>query len=101
MTEEQKKKCEEIYNLYIDLSLKIRHEDRWVKIAMLLAEVFNKDITEEEAEKILNNIYNNIYEMSEIHILVAPIQLLVAPNTIFCEIVNYFDNDNKENKNNE
>lgn len=61
MTEEQKKKCEEIYNLHIDFPLKIRPiflpKFGWVKIAMLLAEVFNKNISEEEAKEIFNNAW--------------------------------------------
>ena len=124
MTEEQKKKCEEIYNLLIDSYLKVipgcsfyySNKYEWIKITMLLAEVFNKKITEEKAEEISNNIYSNIYRMTEISMRAVPVEPLVAPNTIFWEIVDYFgkghweianyfdkhfDNDNnKENENN-
>lgn len=77
MTEEQKKKCEKIYNLYkldsrnsglftnikesvkfilmpiIPSSYLVKYGGRWIKITMLLAKVFNKNITKEEAEKLL------------------------------------------------
>ncbi|WP_288680088.1 GTPase [uncultured Brachyspira sp.] len=86
MTEEQKKKCEEIYNLHIDLPLKIQpvlylHKDRWFKITILLAEVFNKNITEEEAEKIIS--INKVISGST-----NPIKNNIAT---FWAIVNYFD----------
>ncbi|TXJ53455.1 GTPase [Brachyspira aalborgi] len=73
MTEEQKKKCEEIINSYktklgdIDIGLLmnpfsiiplIHHQHRYdVKsMTISLAKVFNKDITEKEAEKIISDL---------------------------------------------
>lgn len=60
MTEEQKKKIEEIINSYIgnnvglDIPYLPKDKYKHIKFAITLAkEVFNKDITEEEAEKIL------------------------------------------------
>jgi|GEM_PF-5813093 len=53
MTEEQKKKCEEIYNLYnFDFRFLLIKKDEFIKITISLAKVFNRDITEEEAEKL-------------------------------------------------
>ena len=55
MTEEQKKKIEEIYNSYnFDFRFLLIKKDEFIKITISLAKVFNKDITEEEAEKIIS-----------------------------------------------
>ena len=108
MTEEQKKKCEEIYNLHIDFPLKIRPiflpKFGWVKIAMLLAEVFNKNITEEEAGEIFDNIFNDINKNGMNCVKAKAILLPIGINPIsqsnykdtFWKIANYFDNGNKE-----
>ena len=106
MTEEQKKKCEEIYNLHIDFPLKIRPiflpKFGWVKIAMLLAEVFNKNITEEEAGEIFDNIFNNIGKMNCVKAKAILLPIGINPisqsnyKDIFWKIANYFDNGNKE-----
>ena len=107
MTEEQKKKCEEIYNLNIDLPLKIKpvlylHKDGWFKITILLAEVFNKNITEEEAGEIFDNIFNNIGKMNcvKAKAILLPIGINLMSQSyykdIFWKIANYFDNGNKE-----
>ena len=82
MKEEQKKKCEEIYKLYelnyrnsgiikevakfiliycgiMPLFYLDRYGSRWIKIAMLLAKVFNMDITKKEAkEKVFADVRN-------------------------------------------
>ena len=106
MTEEQKKKCEEIYNLHIDFPLKIRPiflpKFGWVKIAMLLAEVFNKNISEEEAGEIFDNIFNNIGKMNCVKAKAILLPIGINPisqsyyKDIFWKIANYFDNGNKE-----
>lgn len=108
MTEEQKKKSEEIYNLHIDFPLKIRTiflpKFGWVKIAMLLAEVFNKNITEEEAGEIFDNIFNDINKNGMNCVKAKAILLPIGINPIsqsnykdtFWKIANYFDNGNKE-----
>ena len=106
MSEEQKKKCEEIYNLHIDFPLKIRPiflpKFGWVKIAMLLAEVFNKNITEEEAGEIFDNIFNNIGKMNCVKAKAILLPIGINPisqsnyKDIFWKIANYFDNGNKE-----
>ena len=108
MTEEQKKKIEEIYNLHIDFPLKIRPiflpKFGWVKIAMLLAEVFNKNITEEEAGEIFDNIFNDINKNGMNCVKAKAILLPIGINPIsqsnykdtFWKIANYFDNGNKE-----
>ena len=109
MTEEQKKKCEEIYNLHIDLPLKIQpvlylHKDRWFKITILLAEVFNKNITEEEAGEIFDNIFNNIGKMNcvKAKAILLPIVISLMSQSdykdIFWKIANYFDNGNQRSK---
>ena len=115
MTEEQKKKCEEIYKLYelnyrnsgiikniakfILISFGImpvfylnRYGSGWIKIAMLLAKVFNKNITKKEAKKICNRVF--------ISILHAPLKfgkvpaLLIAfmPFLVFIPIFSKFSN---------
>ena len=62
ITEIQEKKIEEIINSYIEykgkttiLCLPLPYEDEVIEIAISLAkEIFNKDITEEEAKKIFS-----------------------------------------------
>ena len=82
MTEEQKKKIEEIYNLYnFDFRFLLIKKDEFIKITISLAKVFNRDITEEEAEKIIS--INKVISGS-----VNPIKNNIAT---FWAIVNYFD----------
>ena len=82
MTEEQKKKCEEIYNLYnFDFRFLLIKKDEFIKITISLAKVFNRDITEEEAEKIIS--INKVISGST-----NPINNDIAT---FWAIVNYFD----------
>ena len=82
MTEEQKKKCEEIYNSYnFDFRFLLIKKDEFIKITISLAKVFNKDITEEEAEKIIS--INKVISGST-----NPINNDIAT---FWAIVNYFD----------
>ena len=104
MTEEQKKKCEEIYKLYalnyrnsgiikgvakfILISCGImplfyldRYGGRWIKIAMLLAKVFNRDITKKEAKEICNAAF--IYTFHD----------ALGFDGMFWKIVNYFDKE--------
>ena len=62
MTEEQKKKCEEIYLHFSIISIApmpFSYKDALIKSVISLAKVFNRDITEEEAEKIIDNINKN------------------------------------------
>ena len=82
MTEEKKKKIEEIYNLYnFDFRFLLIKKDEFIKITISLAKVFNRDITEEEAEKIIS--INKVISGS-----VNPINNDIAT---FWSIVNYFD----------
>ena len=104
MTEEQKKKCKEIYKLYaldyknsgiikgvakfILISFGImpvfylnRYGSVWIKIAMLLAKVFNRDITKKEAKEICNAAF--IYTFRD----------ALGFNGMFWKIVNYFDKE--------
>lgn len=82
MTEEQKKKIEEIYNSYnFDFRFLLIKKDEFIKITISLAKVFNRDITEEEAEKIIS--INKVISGS-----VNPIKNDIAT---FWAIVNYFD----------
>lgn len=82
MTEEQKKKIEEIYNLYnFDFRFLLMKKDEFIKITISLAKVFNRDITEEEAEKIIS--INKVISGS-----VNPIKNNIAT---FWAIVDYFD----------
>ncbi|TXJ59032.1 hypothetical protein EPJ74_11600 [Brachyspira aalborgi] len=82
MTGEQKKKIEEIYNLYnFDFRFLLIKKDEFIKITISLAKVFNKDITEEEAEKIIS--INKVISGST-----NPINNDIAT---FWAIVNYFD----------
>lgn len=82
MTEEQKKKCEEIINSYktklgdIDIGLLmnpfsiiplIHHQHRYdvksiISMTISLAKVFNKDISEEEAKKIIFELKEGLKE---------------------------------------
>lgn len=128
MTEEQKKKCEKIYNLYkldsrnsrlftnIKESVKFililmpiipgsylaKYGGRWIKITMLLAKVFNKNITKEEAEKIIDIFYKNQINPLYRNRIIIPIRILINQSNyryIFWKIANYFDSNNKENNN--
>ena len=87
MTEEQKIKCEEIYNSYNLNSRYIVEKDEFIKITMLLAKVFNRDITEEEAEKIIS-INEAIYVGANV------IDININIET-FWNIVNYFEEQQK------
>lgn len=82
MTEEQYKECKEIYNSYnFDFRFLLIKKDEFIKITISLAKVFNKDITKEEAEKII--IINKVISGST-----NPINNDIAT---FWAIVNYFD----------
>ena len=82
MTEEQKKKIEEIYNSYnFDFRFLLIKKDEFIKITISLAKVFNRDVTEEEAEKIIS--INKVISGSA-----NPIKNNIAT---FWAIVNYFD----------
>ena len=136
MTEEQKKKCEEIYKLYelnyrnsgiikniakfILISFRImpvfylnRYGSGWIKIAMLLAKVFNIDITKKRSKKICNRVFKSILhahlKFSKVPaLLIAFMPFLVfIPifskfsnlfefDCMFWSIANYFDNANND-----
>ena len=82
MTEEQKKKIEEIYNSYnFDFRFLLIKKDEFIEITISLAKVFNRDITEEEAEKIIS--INKVISGNT-----NPINNDIAT---FWAIVNYFD----------
>ena len=90
MTEEQKKKCEEIINSCCKNSFLLCYQDI-MRITISLAKLFNKDITKEKTIDIYNKFYKDISSFKCNSCLYT-----------FWEIANYFDNDNnKENKNNE
>ena len=96
MTEEQKKKCEEIINSMTALCSLSPHllesKSNHIVFAILLAkEVFNKDITEEEAEKNLG--HGGIWIRSS---LVSFIQI----KNIFWETADILDTYFNEFKNN-
>ena len=118
MTEEQKKKCDEIYKLYalkyinrgfglfwiMDIFRCIlillgypnnrlfMQSKFYIKLTVSLAKVFNRDITKKEAKEICNEVNNIINSLFAIPTF----------KHIFWSIANYFDNDNnKENENNE
>lgn len=59
MTEEQYKKCIEIgYSFKSECRyFPFLNKDDFIKITISLAKVFNKDITEEEAKEIFDNIW--------------------------------------------
>lgn len=124
MTEEQKKKCEEIYKLYelnyrnsgiikniakfILISFGImpvfylnRYGSGWIKIAMLLSKVFNKNITKKEAEKIIDIFYKNQINPLYRNRIIIPIRILMNQSNyryIFWKIANYFDEEQKNNE---
>ena len=98
MTEKQYKKCEEISNLYKnsgllkELILRTRIFEpvfylRWIKITMLLAKVFNKNITKKEAKEIVININNNVGALFTVDMLIN----LTFNSFIFWGIANYLD----------
>ena len=61
MTEEQYKKCEEIINSYPRYYRGfVCNEYLFIPIALSLAKVFNKDITEKEAEKIVSDLKEDL-----------------------------------------
>lgn len=88
MTEEQKKKIEEIYNSYnFDFRFLLIKKDEFIKITISLAKVFNSGIiTEEEAEKIIS--INEVVSDSA-----NPIKNNIAT---FWKIVDYFDKEFQE-----
>ena len=83
MTEEQKKKCYEIYDLY---SRNIVDSKGIIEPVISLAKVFNKEITEEEAKEIFHNIFKEACNKNMVMNLYMPY------HTTFWEIANYFDN---------
>ena len=82
MTEEQKKKCKEIYDLYIH---NIEDSKGIIEYVISLAKVFNKDITEEEAKEIHYNIFKEACASNVVMNLYMPYI------TTFWGIANYFD----------
>lgn len=122
MIEEQNRKCEEIINDYkiklgeVDISLLINpfssifqsvHQyavENITYMTISLAKVFNKDITEEEAGEIFDNIFNDINKNGMNCVKAKAILLPIGINPIsqsnykdtFWKIANYFDNGNKE-----
>ena len=100
MTEEQKKKCEEIYLHFSIISIvpisyqKNLYKDALIKSVISLAKVFNRDITEKEAKEIIdNNIGKNI--MNSV-ISSIPILRNQSYKDIFWKIANYFDEEQKK-----
>ena len=96
MTEEQYKKCKEIINSHIVYMERLyfpyspEYEYKHIEFIISLAkEVFNKDITEEQAKEIFNNAceLNNISSNLSIRHL-SPIKV----SNMFSSILNYFDN---------
>ena len=96
MTEEQYKKCKEIINSHIVYMERLyfpyspEYEYKHIEFIISLAkEVFNKDITEEEAKEIFNNAckLNNISSNLSVRHLY---QFKVS--NMFSSILNYFDN---------
>lgn len=83
MTEEQKKKCYEIYDLY---SRNIVDSKGIIEPVISLAKVFNIDITEEEAKEIFHNIFKEACNKNMVMNLYMPY------HTTFWEIADYFDN---------
>lgn len=60
MTEEQKKKCEEFIKLTISsFEVVNTYENMTRDLVMYLAKVFNKDITKEKADYIVDEIIKN------------------------------------------
>ena len=112
MTEEQKKKCEKIYNLYkldsrnsglftnikesvkfilmpiIPSSYLVKYGGRWIKITMLLAKVFNKDITKEKADYIVDEIIKN----TKIIKLSNKCKVNTSPDSVYYWLLNVYDN---------
>lgn len=109
MTEEEKKKCEKIINSYIGDNEELYNpylpKDKYknIEVSITLAkEVFNKEITEEEAGEIFDNIFNNIGKMNCVKAKAILLPIGINPisqsnyKDIFWKIANYFDNGNKE-----
>ena len=84
MTEEQYKRCKEIYaSCKSDYQcFPFLHKGHFIKITISLAKVFNKEITEGEAEEIAENISKTNTISSNPH---------TNSNATFCGIINYFD----------
>lgn len=75
MTKEQYKKCEEIFNLY-------RYSPfAYIQITISLGKIFNKEITEEKAKEIFNNIYKVVSSNPFVNFYHG-----------FWDIANYLDN---------
>ena len=106
MTEEQRKQYSEIFNSYIgDIAelfpsspkCKCKNIETTISLAK---EVFNKEITEEEAKEIFNNAceLNNISSDSfyyHIHSVITGVCNLyhtIVVSKVFSSILNYFDN---------
>ena len=104
MTEEQRKQCNEIINKEIFSSKFVGFDNKEgefiVVITYLAKEVFNKEITEEEAKEIFNNAceLNNISSDSfyyHIHSVITGVCNLyhtIVVSKVFSSILNYFDN---------
>ena len=103
MTEEQKKKCEEIIysNIIVVTAANIRSDipiEITINLIISLAKVFNKKITKEKAFYIINEIVKNDYYKLYLH---SSCYTAVANfiKNIGWEIANYFDNENNNNNN--
>ena len=96
MTEEQKKKCEEIINSCCkNPTATIFCYPDIVRITISLAKVFNKDMAKEETI----DIYNKFYKAISSFQCVSCLQTFLRIADYFDK---HFDNDNnKENENNE
>ena len=108
MTEEQYKECKEIYNSYnFDFRFLLIKKDEFIEITISLAKVFNSGIiTEEEAGEIFDNIFNDINKNGMNCVKAKAILLPIGINPIsqsnykdtFWKIANYFDEEQKNNK---
>lgn len=117
MTEEQKKKCEEIINNHFSALDERKWFEYTIHFLQSLSKVFNKNMTEEEATKFILDWMKNSTATSEKTLGGKRVYSFTKPNFHFYNgnlndnspnnflgwlICNYFDNDNnKENKNNE
>ena len=87
----------------IPSSYLVKYGGRWIKITMLLAKVFNKNITKEEAEKIIDIFYKNPINPLYRNRIIIPIRILMNQSNyryIFWKIANYFDSNNKNEERN-
>ena len=80
MTEEQRKQCKEIINSCCKNSFLLCCPDI-MRITISLAKIFDKEITEEEAKEIAENISKKNTISSNLH---------TNSNATFCGIINYF-----------